>query len=68
MQLVAESGTPLFISAQKEAVGDAQRELIRQSLKTASAWHQTGEPLDWLVHQFPSKWRLLNREVQFNWD
>jgi alpha-galactosidase len=68
MQLVAESGTPLFISAQKAAVGKEQREYIRGSFKTASESNPSGEPLDWLIHQFPSKWRLLDREVQFNWD
>jgi len=68
MQLLAESGTPLFISAQKEAVGDAQKEYIRQSFKTASESIPTGEPLDWLDHPFPSRWRLLGGEVQFDWD
>jgi alpha-galactosidase len=67
MQLVAESGTPLFISAQKEATGPAQREAIRKNFKTASEFQQPGEPLDWLENQFPRRWRLLGTEVQFDW-
>jgi len=67
MQLVAESGTPLFVSAEREAVGETQREAIKKSFKTASEFQQTGEPLDWMENSLPRKWRLLGREVQFDW-
>lgn len=67
MQLLAESGTPLFISAQKEAVGEAQRESIRRSFRIASQPRETGRPLDWLDRQAPSRWWLLGREVEFDW-
>ena len=67
MQLLAESGTPLFISAQKEAVGQAQRDFIRTSFATASKKQPTGEPLDWLENPFPSRWRLQGRTVVFDW-
>jgi hypothetical protein len=68
MQLVAESGTPLFVSAQKEAVGEAQREFIRRSFKTASEVQKPGEPLDWLTNPTPVRWSLGGREVEFNWE
>jgi alpha-galactosidase len=67
MQLLAESGTPLFISAQKDAVGEAQKAFIRQSFKTASQQLPTGEPLDWLTNQWPAHWRLLGKVVDFDW-
>jgi alpha-galactosidase len=67
MQLVAETGTPLFISAQKEAVGEAQRAFIKQSFATASRPVPDAEPLDWMESQTPSSWRLLGRRVAFNW-
>ena len=67
MQLVAESGTPLFISAQKEAVGEAQKAFITQCFKTASQLTPPGEPLDWLENQFPSRWRLMGKVVEFDW-
>lgn len=68
MQLVAESGTPLFISAQKEAMGEAQKAFIRKSFKTASEVQKSGEPLDWLTNPAPARWRLVGREVEFNWE
>jgi alpha-galactosidase len=67
MQLVAGSGTPLFISAQREAVGGEQREAIRQSFAAAAAVNPTGEPLDWMENATPAHWRLAGHEVTFDW-
>jgi alpha-galactosidase len=67
MQLVAETGTPLFISAQKEAVGETQKAFIKHSFSTASRTVPDAEPLDWLENQTPSIWRLMGRQVEFDW-
>jgi alpha-galactosidase len=67
MQLLAESGTPLFISAQKEAVGEEQKEYIRRCFKAASQTVPIGEPLDWLENPYPSHWRLCGKIVAFDW-
>lgn len=67
MQLVADSGTPLFISAQKEAVGDDQRAFIRSCFQSASMANPVGEPLDWLTNPTPEQWRLRGAEVRFSW-
>jgi alpha-galactosidase len=68
MQLLAESGTPLFISAQLEALGTEQREMIRRSFLSASGVQQTGEPLDWMENPVPRKWNLNGRVVEFDWE
>lgn len=68
MELVARSGTPLFISAQKEAVGTVQKEAIRESFRRASREQPLAEPLDWLESAVPSTWRLNGETVRFNWD
>ena len=67
LQLLAESGTPLFVSAQREAVGPGQAAFIRQCFTTASQSLPTGEPLDWLETPFPSRWKLKGREIAFDW-
>ena len=67
MQLVAETGTPLFISAQKEAVGETQRAFIKECFTTASRPVPDAEPLDWMERQVPLKWRLMGLEVEFDW-
>jgi len=68
MQLLAESGAPLFISAQPEATGPEQKKYIKECFAKASKPQPTGEPLDWMTNPFPSKWKLNGREVTFNWD
>ena len=68
MQLVAESGTPLFVSAQREAVGREQAEYMKECFTTASRELPVGEPLDWQETPFPRTWKLNGRTVAFNWD
>ena len=68
MELVAKSGTPLFISAQPEATGETQKESIRECFKLASQKLPLGEPLDWLETPFPKKWKLNNELHSFEWD
>lgn len=46
MELVAKSGTPLFISAQPEAAGADQRAVIRECFELVSRKLPVGEPLD----------------------
>jgi alpha-galactosidase len=67
MKLVANSSTPLFISAQREAVGADQRTLIKESFASASRDLPVGEPLDWMENAFPKRWRLNGEETTFDW-
>lgn len=68
MELLAKSGTPLFISAQPEAVGEAQKQTIKECFALASQQLPVGEPLDWLENMTPSKWKLNGKAEAFNWD
>ncbi|HVZ98067.1 MAG TPA: hypothetical protein VG847_14395 [Chitinophagaceae bacterium] len=68
LQLLARSSAPLFISAQPEAIGEEQRKAIKESFHTAARQQPVAEPLDWLTHAQPSKWRLDGQTVNFNWD
>jgi alpha-galactosidase len=67
MRLVASSGTPLFISAQPEAVGEDQRATIKESLALASRELPLAEPLDWMESRVPSQWRLNGSLASFDW-
>ena len=67
MQLVAESSTPLFISAQPDAVGKEQKDFIKQCFTIAAQPAPVGEPLDWLTNQRPQKWKLNNAVKTFDW-
>jgi len=68
MELLAKSGTPLFISAQPEATGPEQKAFIKECFHLASQQLPVGEPLDWMENQFPKKWKLNGEIVEFNWD
>jgi len=57
----------LFISAQPEATGPAQRAYIKECFSRAARPQPTGEPIDWLTNPHPEKWRLDGREVTFQW-
>jgi alpha-galactosidase len=67
MELVAKSGTPLFISAQPEATGTEQKSMIEECFKMASQNLPVGEPLDWMQTAFPEKWKLNGKTETFNW-
>lgn len=68
MELVAKSGTPLFISAQPEATGTEQKTFIKECFRTASQSLHVGEPLDWMENQLPKKWKLNGKIEEFNWE
>lgn len=67
MQLLAESGAPLFISAQPEATGAEQKAFIRECFTKAARVQPTGVPLDWMENPRPAKWKLNGRVVNFDW-
>ena len=68
MELVAKSGTPLFISAQPDATGAAQKAAIKQCFALASQNLPVGEPLDWMSNAFPRTWKLNGKVESFNWE
>ena len=68
MALVANSGTPLFISAQPEATGAEQKAAIREAFEAASHNLPVGEPLDWMERPVPTQWRLNGQVMGFDWE
>jgi alpha-galactosidase len=68
LQLLAESGSPLFISAELDILNGEKKAAIKQAFANAAKVQHNGEPLDWLTNPFPQKWNLNGKEVTFNWD
>lgn len=68
LQLLAESGSPLFISAQTDILDAEKKAAIKLAFAQAATVQPTGEPLDWMENQWSAKWKLNNREVNFDWD
>jgi alpha-galactosidase len=68
MELIAGSGSPLFISAQPDILGAEQRAAIRSSFTLVARKLPPGEPLDWLTNPQPARWRLNGRIREFTWE
>jgi alpha-galactosidase len=67
LALVASSGTPLFVSAQKEALGPEQNKALREAYKLAATRLSVAEPLDWQATRHPLSWRLGGKKAEFDW-
>jgi len=62
LDLLAYSGTPLFVSADPKAVGPDQERAIRAAFDLASRPTSSAEPLDWLETTCPSEWMFPETE------
>ncbi len=68
LDLVARSGTPLFVSWKRQFAGPEVREALRKAFIAASKPAPTAEPLDWMETPTPRRWRFGNEETTYNWD
>ena len=67
LDLLARSGTMLFVSLAPDALGADQRRDLTEALSLAATPHPLAEPLDWQRTVYPSRWRLMNRERTYDW-
>jgi len=67
LDLLARSGTMLFVSLAPDALGSQQRRDLREALALAAAHQPLAEPLDWQRTVYPEHWRLMGRDRSFDW-
>ncbi|MCD9020617.1 hypothetical protein [Cohnella silvisoli] len=67
MDLLSASGTPLFVSASPTDTSKEQQKHIRLAFERASKSSPVAEPLDWLDTTSPSRWRIRDQEVEYDW-
>jgi alpha-galactosidase len=67
LDLLAASGTMLFVSIAPDALGAEQRRDLRAALALAAEPHPLGQPLNWQHTALPTQWKLINRERRFDW-
>jgi alpha-galactosidase len=67
LRLLGESGMPVFVSPEIEAVTDEARAALGEAFAAAAAGPPVAEPIDWLDTVCPRRWRLHGREMQFDW-
>lgn len=67
LDLLARSGTPLFVSADPAVMGPEQKDALTTAFAIAAEPPAVGEPLDWLETTCPRHWRLAGEEVTYHW-
>ena len=70
LDLVARSGTALFISVDPRTVQPEQQAAFRAAMQTALSGGVPGgcEPLDWLHTTTPRAWRMGGERVAYHWE
>ena len=67
LDLVARSGTPLFVSAAPDAIGPEQRAALQAAFAEAAQGGSVAEPLDWMDTNQPQRWLLHAKTTEYNW-
>ena len=67
LDLVARSGTALFVSPEPKALNPESREAIRRAFAAAAVPQNISEPLDWMATNTPGRWRIQGQTVQYDW-
>ncbi len=65
--LLARSGTPLFVSAAADALGPEQRKALQSAFTIAATSQPLGEPLDWVTNSEPQRWSFQGTIAKYDW-
>ena len=70
LDLVARSGTSLFVSVNPTTIQPEQKAAFRSAMQTALSGGTPGgcEPLDWLHTTTPREWRFGDEKVTYAWE
>jgi alpha-galactosidase len=67
LDLVARSGTALFVSPDPKAINPDVRRAIKNAFAIAAKPRDVAEPLDWMQIATPEHWRTANGAVSYDW-
>jgi alpha-galactosidase len=67
LDLIARSGTALFVSWKRELTTPESREALEKALRRAARVQPLGEPLDWQETLRPAQWRFGEETVEYRW-
>ena len=67
LDLLARSGTALFVSPDPRALNAESKQAIKHAFATAATPHYTAEPLDWMDTTTPGRWRMQGQTIEYDW-
>lgn len=67
LDLLARSGTVLFVSPDPKALNAESRDAIRRAFAAASKRQRAAEPIDWMETTTPARWRISGETKKFDW-
>jgi alpha-galactosidase len=67
LDLVARSGTPLFVSPDPKMLDAEARAAIKAAFAIAAVRQAEAEPLDWMDSTAPAHWRFGNGRADYRW-
>ena len=67
LDLVARSGTALFVSVDPAVIRNDQRPALKAALSAASKVQEKGMALDWMDTTTPESWRLDGKPMHYDW-
>ncbi|MFT3785821.1 MAG: alpha-galactosidase [Tepidisphaeraceae bacterium] len=67
LELAAESGTTFIVSWKTELMDDTVKEAIRKGFEQASKPQPVARPVDGMETNFPTRWKLGEREATYKW-
>jgi len=67
LDLLARSGTALFVSPDPRALNTDTEEAIRRAFASASKPQEIAEPLDWMDTTTPARWSIQGKTVEYDW-
>ncbi len=67
LNLVAQSGTPLFVSVKPGTLDDEEYRAVAEALCKNSVQADVCEPIDWFETTTPEHWRINGTETVFDW-
>lgn len=71
LDVLAQSGTPLFVSVAENSFGEIQKQEIKKAFETNVAVALSTEllqPCDWLETLTPSRWERNGQSFVYDWD
>lgn len=67
LDLLARSGTPLFVSADPKSLTNEWESTIQRAFALAAVSRPVAEPLDWMNSPTPSRWRINGKVTTYDW-